>query len=205
MADHLSTEERIKAAAAKVFTEKGYDATKTRDIAEAANINIASLHYYFRSKEKLFEIIIGERMRQFSAVMQAIMNTDKPLHQKIREFVPAYIDFQKENPYLPLFIMSESQKNAEKIEKLVDSEQVFPNLKNQITKLSAAGIIRPIGIANFMTTLMGLVVFPFLGKPLLKAITGQDERGFEEMLEIRKQMIPEMIINYLYLTAPGEE
>ncbi|MEM7514906.1 MAG: helix-turn-helix domain-containing protein, partial [Bacteroidota bacterium] len=71
----LSTEERILAVAAKVFTEKGYEATKTRDIAEAAGINIASLHYYFRSKEKLFDIVIGKTMVKFSKLMGEVMNT----------------------------------------------------------------------------------------------------------------------------------
>ena len=64
----LSTEEKIKAAARKVFTQKGYSATRTRDIAEEAGLNLALLNYYFRSKEKLFELIMAEKMQQFFGV-----------------------------------------------------------------------------------------------------------------------------------------
>ena len=61
---NLSTEEKFKEAARVVFTRKGYAATKTRDIAEEAGLNLALLNYYFRSKEKLFEIIMLEKITQ---------------------------------------------------------------------------------------------------------------------------------------------
>ena len=54
----ISTEEKILEAASKVFTEKGFAGTRTRDIAEHAGINLALLNYYFRSKEKLFEQVM---------------------------------------------------------------------------------------------------------------------------------------------------
>lgn len=199
----LSTEERILKAAAEVFTKKGYEATKTRDIAEVANINIASLHYYFRSKEKLFDLVMEEAIKDFSKIINKILNSDLPLHKKIKSFVPGYIDFLIANPLLPIFVMSESQKNLEKIESLILEREALPVLQKQIKELIEKQEIRPISFPNFMSNLIGLTIFPFLSKPVLKSITGIDEKHFQIMLEERKSMIPDMIIGYLYFEQPN--
>ncbi|MGN6539204.1 MAG: TetR/AcrR family transcriptional regulator, partial [Ginsengibacter sp.] len=69
-----STEEKIKEAARKVFMEKGFAATRTRDIAEESGINLALLNYYFRSKEKLFHEVMSEKIQQFFGVLFPIIN-----------------------------------------------------------------------------------------------------------------------------------
>src|SRR4051812_36042236 len=104
----LSTEEKIQKAARKVFTQKGYAATRTRDIAEEAGINLALLIYYFRSKEKLFEIIMLEKMQKFFSVLLPIINnTATTLENKIDGIASNYIDLLTANEDLPLFILSE--------------------------------------------------------------------------------------------------
>ncbi|MEM9830413.1 MAG: TetR/AcrR family transcriptional regulator [Bacteroidota bacterium] len=198
----MSTEERIKLAATKVFVQKGYAATKTRDIAEEAGINIASLHYYYRSKDKLFELVIGEALRNFSKVMDSIFNNDLPLHEKVRVFVERYTDFIKENPMVPLFIIAESQHNPETVDKLMAHEQTLDKLEVQLKELAGQGIIRKMHHAHFIMNMVSLTIFPFLMKPLLlhKIELSLDE--YYVLLEDRKKMIPEMIINYLYLKKP---
>lgn len=199
----LGTEERIRLAAIKVFTEKGFEATKTRDIAAEAAINIASLHYYYRSKEKLFEWVIGETMGRFSGLLDKVLNGPSPLHEKIRAFAPAYIDFLKENPFLPLFILSESQRNLPILDEMMNDRQSLPALEQQLEELIAAKQIRPISVHNFMVNLMGLVIFPFLSKSLLQLKTGLEETAYLEMLEVRKTLIPEIIIGHLYFDPPA--
>src|SRR5215203_1539650 len=89
----LSTEEKIKDAARKVFTQKGYSATRTRDIAEEAGINLALLNYYFRSKEKLFEQVMMERMQQlFGTLLPYIIDAQTSLDDKLDLIVTHYID-----------------------------------------------------------------------------------------------------------------
>ena len=200
--DALGTEEKIKIAAIKVFTEKGFAATKTRDIAEAAGINIASLHYYYRSKEKLFEIVISETMFRFSRLMHSVLDGDIPLHQKIRNFAAMYIDFLKENPMLPMFILSESNRNPLGVDRMMDDKDHLPKLQAQIDELVAKGVIRPISLGNFFSNLVGMTIFPFLSIPLMKIKIGMDEEAFLAMIEERKEMIPDMIIKYLYLKSP---
>ncbi len=198
----LGTEERIRLAAIKVFTEKGFEATKTRDIATEADINIASLHYYYRSKEKLFELVIGETMGRFSGLLDKVLNGPNPLHEKIRAFAPTYIDFLKENPFLPMFILSESQRNLPMLDAMMDNERSLHVLEAQLEELTAAKLIRPIGIHNFIVNLIGMVIFPFLSKSLIKLKTGLNEATYLEMLEERKTLIPEIIISHLYFEPP---
>ncbi|WKN42595.1 TetR/AcrR family transcriptional regulator [Tunicatimonas pelagia] len=198
----LSTEEKIKQAAAKVFVHKGYAATKTRDIAEEAGINIASLHYYYRSKDKLFELVIGEALKRFSKMMDSTFNNDMPLHEKIKIFVEKYIDFIRENPMVPLFIVAESQHNPETVDKLMANERTLDKLESQFEELVEQGAIRKMHHAQFMMNMVSLTIFPFLMKPLLLHKVGLSLDEYNDLLEERKEIIPEMIINYLYLKKP---
>src|SRR5687767_4561616 len=111
----LSTEDKIKEAARKVFTSKGYAATRTRDIAEEAGMNLALLNYYFRSKEKLFEIIMAEKMFKLFNVLAPVIDDPKTtLEKKVETIVVNYINLLRENPDLPLFVLSEIRNNPQR-------------------------------------------------------------------------------------------
>jgi AcrR family transcriptional regulator len=104
----VSTEEKIKQAARKLFTEQGFDAVKTRDIAEEAGINQALLNYYFRSKQKLFDIIMVENFQKFVEQLIPIMgNEEMSLEEILTQVTGSYIDMLKQNPDLPFFILNE--------------------------------------------------------------------------------------------------
>ena len=103
-----TTEEKIKATARLVFHKKGYAATRTRDIAEEAGINLALLNYYFRSKEKLFEIIMFETLFGFMQNMIMVLSDEKSsLEKKVKLFVSNYIDLIIKDPNIPIFMLSE--------------------------------------------------------------------------------------------------
>src|SRR6188768_3829160 len=113
--DH-STEEKIKHAAREVFHQKGYAGTRTRDIAEAAGINLALLNYYFRSKEKLFDIIMTETLQNFLQTIRLTFNDPSTsLNEKLELLADRYIDLHIREPEIPLFIMSELRTNPKKI------------------------------------------------------------------------------------------
>lgn len=112
-----STEEKIIASARKLFMQKGFDATKTRDIANEAGINLALLNYYFRSKENLFEIIMKENMGQFMQVISEIVNSEETsIQEKIELLVNNYITMLMRLPDMPLFVMNNIRKDPERIE-----------------------------------------------------------------------------------------
>jgi len=122
-APDLSTEEKIKEAAKKVFTQKGYFATRTRDIAEEAGLNLALLNYYFRSKEKLFEIVMLEKVQKFFGVLLPVLNNPATtLEEKMESIPDKYIDLILENPDLPIFIMSEVRNSPDLFIKIANNK-----------------------------------------------------------------------------------
>ena len=108
---HTETEKSILKAAKLVFYKKGLAAARMQEIADEANINKAMLHYYFRSKQKLFEAVFIQAFRELAPLLNTIFNSDKPIFEKIRDFVDSYITFVTDNPYLPTFIIQEVNIN----------------------------------------------------------------------------------------------
>jgi AcrR family transcriptional regulator len=184
-----STEEKIKSAARKVFTQKGFSATRTRDIAEEANINLALLNYYFRSKEKLFDLIMMENMQQFVMAIALVLNNDKySLNEKVERIAENYIHLLLKNPGLPLFILHEIKANPEKfmatmgVKKILMESHFYKQLKKE-----SKSNINPL---HFLINIIGLAVFPFLAGPLLKIIGNMNETEFIKLMEERKKLIP---------------
>jgi len=185
----LSTEEKFKEAARIVFTKKGYAATKTRDIAEQAGLNLALLNYYFRSKEKLFEIIMLEKVQQlFAFISPALNNADTSLEEKIDWVAENYIDMLLKNPDLPLFVLSEIRTNPERFGKVVQLNTYL--LRSHFLKQVAE---RKPGInpVHFFLNFLGMMVFPFIAKPVFQSTSAVSEEAFVQMIEERKALIPQ--------------
>ncbi|MBE9468013.1 MAG: TetR/AcrR family transcriptional regulator [Bacteroidetes bacterium] len=113
-----NTEQKNLNAAKKIFLKKGKDGSRMQEIADEAAINKALLHYYFRSKDKLFEAVFDDAIMKFLPKIGNVLNSDKSLFDKIRLFTNHYIDFFIENLYLPLFIFSELRSKPDRIIKL---------------------------------------------------------------------------------------
>lgn len=194
-----STEEKILTAAKRIFTQRGYEATKVRDIAAEANINLSLVNYYFRSKEKLFEHIMVENINNLFEKVGPILNNEMfSLNEKISFIADHYIDLLLDNPDFPKFIVNEVLSGSNKIPAISAKRELIQqsHFARQIFALQAQGKIKfhPVQI---MMNLMGMIVFPFLGQKLFGNIGVQPE-GFREMMEARKQLIPvwiEAIIN----------
>ena len=115
--DDGSAEQKIKEAARKLFTEKGFDAVKTRDIAEEAGINLALLNYYFRSKQKLFDLIMVENFEAFVQQLIPLLGDETlSLDETLEKVTGSYIDMLKLNPGLPFFIMNEMRSDSTKLQ-----------------------------------------------------------------------------------------
>jgi AcrR family transcriptional regulator len=186
----VSTEEKIKIAARTVFTKKGYAATRTRDIAEEAGINLALLNYYFRSKEKLFEMIMLEKMTSFlGAIVPVFDDASMTLEQKIETITSNYIEMLNENPDIPLFILSELRTNAGSfvnklpVDRLAQSS-FFKQLHQKKPELHPT---------QFLMNLLGLTVFPFVMKPVLEYGGLLPEKAFQTQMNQRKILIPKWI------------
>lgn len=188
-----STEEKIKEAARTVFHKKGYAATRTRDIAEKAGINLALLNYYFRSKAKLFDIIIMETLSGFVQNMVIVLNDPATsLEKKVELIASNYIDFILKEPEIPTFIISEIRNNpGGLLEKLPVRELVQNSMfVKQHRQAVKTGEITEPNPLQFLMNLIGLIIFPFVAKPLLKAIGGIKDAGFNALMQERKKLIP---------------
>lgn len=189
----ITSEEKIKEAARKVFTQKGYAATRTRDIAEEAGINLALLNYYFRSKEKLFDIIMMETMQQFIMVMKGVLNNEKTsLEEKLQIIVSNYIDLIIAQPDLPLFMLSEIRSNPDKLLTNMNIKEVL--LKSHLIK-QLGEATKDLGVHpfHFLMNVLSMTIFPFVGKPLIQKLGDFKEAQFIAMMQQRKVLIPKWI------------
>jgi len=194
-----STEERILDAAKKVFISKGMAGARMQDIADEAGINKALLHYYFRSKDKLFEVIFLETISRFVPRINEIMNAQLSWKEKLEAFASEYIEKIIANPFLPLFVMNEMHKQPEEfLKKMWGGDR--PRLEKfimQIQQAIEAKEIRPIHPAQLIMNVMALCIFPFIGKPLLQMAAGINDKEFFNLMEERKKLVPEFIIQAL--------
>lgn len=189
----ITTEEKIKLAARNVFHQKGFAATRTRDIAEASGINLALLNYYFHNKAKLFELIMTETLAGFFQNMLLVLNNENTsLEQKVEEIASGYIELILKEPEIPTFIVSEIRNNPKKLLEKFPIKQAMADsvFFRQHRKAVTEGKITEPNPLHFLMNLMGLVVFPFIAKPLILGGKGISNNDFNILMEERKRKIP---------------
>lgn len=183
----LSTEEKIKEAAGVVFTKKGYGNARTRDIAEEAGINLALLNYYFRSKEKLFQIVMAERIDKLFGVLVPILNdASTTLEEKLEKITENYINMLLEHPDLPIFVLSEIRNNPGQLSNRLQAQKL---LRESVFVKQLSERKTDINPIHFLMNLLGMNLFPFVAKPVLQPILGSEE-NYRQLMEQRKKLIP---------------
>jgi AcrR family transcriptional regulator len=192
MAKELTSEEKIKAAAKTIFMRKGYAGTKTRDIAEEAGINLALLNYYYRSKEKLFNEIMTESLREFlSTIMFIYDNPHSSLEEKIDLLSKSYILKLIDQPDIPLFVLNELQSHPEKfLDKMkvrdVGNSVFIEQVKDELTN-------KQLNPLHIIMNLLGIILFPFIAKSMFQGIFNIDPDSYQKILLERKELIPKWI------------
>ncbi|MVZ65204.1 TetR family transcriptional regulator [Sphingobacterium sp. DK4209] len=197
--DH-STEDKIKEAARKVFHEKGFAATRTRDIAEEAGLNLALLNYYFKSKENLFEIITFETLFNFIQSLAIVFHDENSeFEEKIEMLAVKYIDFLSKEPNIPVFILTAIRDNPDNFADKIPFKTIVMGsyFYKQFLEKRERKEISETNPLQFLLNLMGLIIFPFIAKPIFENITGTKEKLFQEMMNERKKLIPIWIKNMI--------
>lgn len=188
-----STEQKIKEAARKVFTERGFAATRTRDIAEASGYNLALINYYFRSKENLFNIIMLESLQLFvGSVIPILNNRETSLQQKVEVLVAHYIDMMIANPNIPFFVMNSVNTNPhEFLAKMTANNGLNKTyLEEQWQELIAKKKGLAFDPVHLFINMIGMTVFPFVAAPMIKARNKISNDTYIKMMQDRKQLIP---------------
>jgi len=191
-------EQKILAAARKIFTTQGMAGARMQDIADEAGINKALLHYYFRDKDKLFETIFMNEAEKFFPKINAIFQSDEPLFEKIEKFVNEYIEEMQENPYLPWFVLNEVNRDPDTFMKKVLGESNRPKpakFLEQIEKEIKKGTIKRIHPVHLLMNLLSMTIFPFIAKPMITRNLSLSEAQFRQTMEERKKEIPKFIID----------
>ncbi len=192
-----STERKILEASKRIFQRKGMYGARMQEIADEAGINKALLHYYFRSKDKLFDAVFQDAAKSFFSKIRELINVDKPLFEKIEYFVEQYLELLMKNTYIPVFIISEVHQNPERIQNIFLGSGVNPGLvfSNEVNAAAAAGIIHPIDSKQLIINIVGLCVFPIAARPIIKTILNQSDDEFLNFIEVRKKELANFIIN----------
>lgn len=193
----MNTEEKIKQAAKIVFHNKGYAASTTRDIAKEANLNLALINYYFKSKEKLFEIIMFESMGNFmQSLMSVFNNSETDLKQKTEEITKNYLNLLSKEPDLPIFILSEIRNGG--LIKLIESLGIKNMMRHSTFYKQIEDEAKSKGLpgqdpTDYIINLISLSVFPFIAKPMLGLLLGLEGESFATKMEDRKKSIPQFL------------
>lgn len=202
--DHLQdTESRILQAAKNEFFEKGYAGARTASIAEAAGVTHAMLHYYFRTKDKLFERIVSEKISMLADILlSAIGDANLPLEERIRQGIGRHFDFISANRDLPRFIVNEVLSRPEQIDTMKGNIQnivneLLDNLQQEIDEYAAKGFCRQVDARMLLIDIVSLNVFPFMAAPIVYGAIGDSYGDYDEFLAIRKKENVETILNKL--------
>lgn len=198
----MNTEQKILEAAREEFQQKGMTGARMQQIADRAGMNKALLHYYYRTKEKLFEKVFEIAFSIFIPRVKEMMGSDKPILDKIAFFVDNYLELLQKHPYIPGFVINELNRNPDILVKLIEKNiQIKQNnliglLDNQIQQEVAQGIIKPISAKNLMTNVISLCIFPVVARPILQGIIfDNNKKDYDEFLKQRKEFVKEYLIN----------
>ena len=187
-----SKEQLILAAAEQEFLTRGYDGARTTSIAQAAGVTHAMLHYYFRTKEQLFERIVDEKFETMSHSMFAIMGDPSlPIVERIKGGIEAHFDFVAQNPLLPRFVINEIISRPERYDVLYKRlgaiiDNVYRGLQSEINRSAERGEIERVDIKMLFISIMSLNIFTFLAYPFMEPLMGELMVNRERFLAERK-------------------
>lgn len=197
------TEKSILEAAVKEFSLKGFDGARTAAIAAEAGVTHAMLHYYFRTKEKLFQRIFQDKMKDImNLIITEIVHTEGYIKDRVRKGIERHFDFLLANQTLPIFLVTTLNSRPELYYEfnkgLLQSfaERITP-IQCEFDKAAEDGEINPIDVTKLFGDIAALNVFPFIATPLFMAVTGYKPEQRKEFLETRKQETIETILKRL--------
>ena len=193
-----NTEAIILQTARAVFIEKGLAGARMQDIADKAGFNKALLHYYFTSKNKLFDIVFEQEFGNFFSHLAAILTAELPLFEKIEKIVLLDIERLTQFPGLPNFMLNEMSQNPETIMKRMNKmpfELILNTFQKQINGEVRKGVIKKISAQQLLINIQSLCIFPFIARPMIKGFMQIDEKNYQAMIQKRKTEVAAFIID----------
>jgi AcrR family transcriptional regulator len=195
-------EQVIVETAERLFLEKGFSGTSTTDIARKAGCNQALIHYYFRTKEKLFNVIFEKKLIFFLEQLLKVHSESVGLKERIRLMIESHFDLIAANPQFPGFITSELLASPKRLTALKGVLGDKPNLlieslQAQIDAEVQKGGVRPIRALDLLLSMIMLNVGLFIYYPMIKNVGGLKDEDMKKSVESRKKENVIMILNSL--------
>ena len=191
----------ILETAERLFLEKGFAMTSTTEIAKEIGCNQALIHYYYRTKENLFNIIFEKKFKQFFQNIFILENLDQlAFLDKLKHIIEAHFDMVRQNPRIPLLIVTEFSRNPEMVATLKEKLQgvvtsLFESLNTDLQAEIAAGRVRQITIIDLIFTVISINISLFLLLPVAAEIMTMDEKQKEFVINHRRDEHVKLILN----------
>jgi AcrR family transcriptional regulator len=190
-----------------VFVRTGPAGARTQEIAREAGVNSALVHYYFRSKARLAEAVFKRAAGQLLPTVIRILASDAALEDKVAQVVEVELQQLSRAPFLPAYVLSELAHHPERAPQLVAAvtgevpievgARVRAALGAQIDAAARAGRMHRIAPEQFVVNLLALCVFPFAARPMLMAVLGMNQAGFEQFIETRRKELAPFFLRAL--------
>jgi TetR/AcrR family transcriptional regulator len=198
----LNMEQSILKAATKLFLEKGFKATSTTEIAKVVGCNQALVHYYFRTKDRLFDAIFEKKIGSFIGSLLKISHEDLPFEEKLARRIESHFDAISEDPKLPLFFFNEISTNPKRLEILKSKIGTLPQLalaqmQKELEIEIKKGTIREMNAYDLLMTIVSLNIIVFLVEPMFKTVTNISDEEFQLLQERRKKENVHIILKSL--------
>ena len=194
-------ETKIIEIAKQQFIENGFAETSMSDIAAKVGINRPGLHYYFRTKERMFQAVFGEIVLfLLPKIQDIVLQKDKPVTERVWGVIDAYFEVFSENPRLPLFVMRESNRDVNHlINTLADLrlERNFLEIARSLQDEMDSGRLKPVPLRFVFFTFYSLLIMPFVMKDLCASLFLEKGESFEEMFARWKPYIVMQMDNLL--------
>lgn len=194
-------ENKIIDAARSVFIEKGYAETSMSEIAARVGINRPALHYYFRTKEKMFQAVFGSIVSSVvPKVFDALTHKEKSISQRVEGIIDAYYALFLENPLLPMFILRELNRDSDLLINTIQQFNVMDTVHNALASVQEEmneGKLRKVSLQFTFYNFYSLLTFPFLTKDISTKVFRNDDKAFRAMLVEWKQNIIAQMLNLL--------
>ncbi len=191
------TEDVIKQAAKRLFFVEGRFNATTQEIADAAGVNRTLLNYYFRSRNKLFDLVLMDARKHFKKKMKFVFQSDISFREKIEQFIDIYLEEAIAYPYLETYMVARLNQKLAKNEIPQEHEE---QTKNEIKKFLEVieiemekGTIKKMAPIHFIWNLVSLLSFPIVMKPMYKRILDLNDNAYQKLIEDRKGIILSML------------
>jgi AcrR family transcriptional regulator len=190
-----NTENQILISAREVFISKGFEGARMQEIADQAGINKALLHYYFRSKEKLFDAVFSEVAANLFPAMKQVLDAELGITEKITFFVKMYLKIIHENPFIPAFIINTLNTNPDKFLKYLKASGINPLLLQvQIENEASLGLIRMVKAEHLFVNIIAMCLFPVIARPIVQSIFVMNDEEYRLYLESRQNEIIDFVL-----------